>query len=403
MENLKLHGCPDSPEMYTIRDYLQRSVVGFELVDFDSRPDELPEVEFPDGTRLLNPSLQDIASQLGWLAKPRFDEYDLAIYGAGPAGLSAAVYAASEGLKTILVERNAVGGQAGTSSMIENYMGFPEGVPGAELADRARLQALKFGAEILLLKEGIGVCFKQNRIIVELQDGAIIRSKANICATGVEYARLNLPDENRFLYRGLYYGAGASEASLCYDRDIYIVGGGNMAGQAAIYFSNFARRVHLVVRRGNLSATLSDYLIKRINAIKNIEVIYNTEVTAMHGERELAQITLTHNVTGEEKLHDTGKLFVCIGGDPNTDWAEGTKLLRCEKGYLVTGNDLLKHNNLKEHWPHERLPFHLETSVPGFFAVGDVRYGSVKRVASAVGDGAMAVTQVHQYLTNNLI
>lgn len=401
MNKLRLYGCPDSPEMYTIRDYLQRSVVDYDLANPYDRSDEPPEVEFPDGTRLINPSLQDIANQLGWLAKPRFEEYDLAIYGAGPAGLSAAVYAASEGLKTILVERGAVGGQAGTSSMIENYLGFPEGIAGAELADRARQQALKFGAEILLLKEGVSVCFKENRIIVELKDGTVIGSKTNICATGVEYARLDLPDENNFLFRGLYYGAGASEASLCYDRDIYIIGGGNMAGQAASYFSGFARKVYLVVRKGNLSYSLSDYLIKRIESIKNIEVIFNTEVTALEGDRELRQITLKNNVTGIETRHETGKLFACIGGDPNTDWAIGTDLLRCKKGYLVTGNDLLTHEQFRQQWQSERLPFHLETSVPGFFAVGDVRFGSVKRVASAVGDGAMAVTQVHQYLLNH--
>lgn len=401
MKKLRLYGCPDSPEMYTIRDYLQRSIVGYELANPFDRSDNPPEVEFEDGTRLVDPSLQDIAGKLGWLAKPRYEDYDLAIYGAGPAGLSAAVYAASEGLKTILVERSAIGGQAGTSSMIENYLGFPQGIAGAQLADLARQQALKFGAEILLLKEGVGVCFKENRIIVELRDGTVIRSKANICATGVEYARLELPDEHRFLYRGLYYGAGASEAALCYDRDIYIVGGGNMAGQAAIYFSGFARKVYLVVRKGNLSATLSDYLIKRIGSIKNIEVIYNTEVTAMEGDRELRQIRLKHNLTGTESLRDTGKLFVCIGGDPNTDWANDTPLLRCKKGYLVTGNDLLTHDGFQQQWQPERLPFHLETSVPGFFAVGDVRYGSIKRVASAVGDGAMAVTQVHQYLGNS--
>jgi len=401
MKKLRLYGCPDSREMYTIRDYLQRSVVGYELANPYDRSDDLPEVEFADGTRLVNPSLKDIANQLGWLAKPRYEEYDLAIYGAGPAGLSAAVYAASEGLKTILVERSAIGGQAGTSSMIENYLGFPEGIAGAQLADLARQQALKFGAEILLLKEGISVCFKQDRIIVELTDGTVIRSKANICATGVEYARLELPGEDRFLYRGLYYGAGASEATLCYDRDIYIVGGGNMAGQAAIYFSGFARKVYLVVRKDNLSSTLSDYLVKRIGSIKNIEVIYNTEVTEMDGDSELRKITLKHNLTGVESSRDTGKLFVCIGGDPNTDWAIGTDLLRCKKGYLVTGNDLLKHDGFEQQWRPDRLPFHLETSVPGFFAVGDVRYGSVKRVASAVGDGAMAVTQVHQYLSHS--
>lgn len=402
MIKLKLYGCADSTEMYTIRDFLKRSVVEYELMDIGVPDDKLPEVEFSNGVRLQNPSLKEIADQLGWIIKPKYDEYDLAICGAGPSGLSAAVYGASEGLKTILIERSAVGGQAGTSSMIENYLGFPKGISGAELADRAREQALKFGVEILMLREGIRGYFADSRISIDLKDGSYLRSKASICSTGVEYTRLDLENEAQFLHRGLYYGAGASEANLCGGLDIYIVGGGNMAGQAAVYFAGFARNVYMVVRKDSLAATASDYLVKRIYSSRNIEVLHNTEVIAIDGDRDLARIKTVDNRTGQETWRPTGKLFVCIGGEPNTDWAEREKILRCKKGYLFTGPDLVGHQSYKDYWAHERLPYHMETSMPGLFAVGDVRWGSVKRVASAVGEGAMAVTQIHQFLANDL-
>jgi thioredoxin reductase (NADPH) len=411
MNKLKLYGKPDSSEMYPIRDFLSRSVVEYEMFDTNdeaslpqNRPEAVsrigncPAIEFPDGQFVVNPTLEEVAAHLGWINKPSYEEYDLSIYGAGPAGLSAAVYAASEGLKTILVEREAIGGQAGTSSLIENYMGFPDGISGAELAERARQQALKFGVEILLLREGIRGSFHGNRIHVQLKGGGTMVSKANICATGVEYARLHLPGEERFFHRGVYYGAGASEACFCGGKDIFIVGGGNMAGQAASYFSGFARKVYVVIRRDSLSHTLSDYLVKRIKGISNVEVLYNSEVAELEGDDELSRIKITNNKDNTEKWHDTSKLFICIGGNPNTDWAIESKIIRCPSGYLVTGSDLINHDGFKNSWQLDRLPYHLETSRPGLFAAGDVRFNSVKRVASAVGEGAMAVTQVHQYL-----
>jgi thioredoxin reductase (NADPH) len=411
MNKLKLYGKPDSAEMYPIRDFLSRSVVDYDIFDINDKGtlpvnspadidqlNEYPAIEFPDGQFVINPTLEEIAAHLGWINKPSYEEYDLSIYGAGPAGLSAAVYAASEGLKTILIEREAIGGQAGTSSLIENYMGFPEGISGAELAERARQQALKFGVEILLLREGIRGSFHDNRIHVELKGGETMVSKANICATGVEYARLNLPGEERFFHKGVYYGAGASEACFCYGKDVFIIGGGNMAGQAASYFSGFARNVYMVIRRDSLSHTLSDYLVKRIKAINNVKILYNSQVTELEGGNELKRIKITNNLDHSETWYDTNKLFICIGGDPNTDWAIESKIIRCPSGYLVTGNDLINHKGFKETWQLNRLPYHLETSRPGLFAAGDVRFNSVKRVASAVGEGAMAVTQVHQYL-----
>lgn len=408
---VRLYGQPNSPQAYEIRDFLNRTVVEFDWValtcDADCNKElglpslsnvRLPVVELPDGTQLFAPTIREIAQHLGWVTQPKFKEYDVSIYGAGPAGLSAAVYAASEGLRTVLVERHAVGGQAGTSSLIENYMGFPEGISGANLAERARQQAVKFGIELLLLREGMKSEFKNNRIYTDMADGSKMIARANICATGVEYRRLNLPNEDQFLKVGLFYGAGASEAPMCQDEHIFVVGGGNSAGQAAMYFSRYARKVTILVRGNNLAATLSHYLINRITNTSNIEVLFQSQVTKLIGDTSLRQIEITNCSDGGMQQIDTGRLFVCIGGAPNTQWAKDTNIIRDRSGYLITGSDLLKDGRPPECWTLERDPFFLETSVPGSFAAGDVRHGSVKRVASAVGEGAMAVTFAHKYL-----
>lgn len=408
---VKLYGRPNSAEAYEIRDFLNRSVVEFDWVELTCDEDchrelglasltdiRLPVVEFPDGTQMFVPTIREIAQRLGWVTQPKFNEYDLSIYGAGPAGLSAAVYAASEGLRTVLIERHAIGGQAGTSSLIENYMGFPEGISGADLAERARQQAVKFGIEILLLREGVKADFKNDRIYVDMADGNGMIARANICATGVEYRRLNLPNESRFLNVGLFYGAGASEAPICRGEHIFIVGGGNSAGQAAIYFSRYADQVTMLIRRDNLATTLSEYLINQIANTSNIEMIFNTQVTKLEGDQELRQIEITNSLDGSVQQINTQRLFVCIGGAPNTEWAKDTAIIRDKAGYLITGSDLFKEGCAPECWTLERAPFFLETSIPGSFAVGDVRHGSVKRVASAVGEGAMAVTFIHKYL-----
>jgi thioredoxin reductase (NADPH) len=408
MNKLKLYGKLDSPEVYQIHDFLRRSVVDFEWVEVKADTilppafndlAEFPAIEFPDGLQMVNPTTEEVAKHLGWINKPTYSEYDLSIYGAGPAGLSAAVYAASEGLKTILVEREAIGGQAGTSSLIENYMGFPQGISGAELAERGRQQALKFGVEILLLREGIRGTFENNRIHVDLANGDKMVAKANICATGVEYARLNLAGEEQFFHKGVYYGAGTGEACFCKDKDVFVVGGGNSAGQAASYFSGYAHKVYMVIRKGSLSDTLSDYLIKRVTHINNIEILYYSEVTELEGDNLLRRIRIFNSKEGTDTWYETNKLFVCIGGRPNTDWAGETAIIRDKNGYLITGCDLLEHDAFSTCWQRDRRPYHLETSVPGSFAAGDVRFNSVKRVASAVGEGAMAVTLVHQYLS----
>jgi thioredoxin reductase (NADPH) len=410
---VKIIGKPGSSTAYTIRDFLHRCDIPFDWVEVtadeqaraeagvehinDSR---LPVCIFPDGTRLECPTVRQITEKLGWFHDPSRSEYDVAIYGGGPAGLSAAVYAASEGLKTVVVERYAMGGQAGSSSKIENYLGFPDGISGVELAERASHQACRFGAEILLGREGVRGEFLPGKGVGYLADGTKIIARSSICATGVEYRRLGLPGEDRFFGAGLYYGAGASEASLCTNDDVYVVGGGNSAGQAAMHFSRFAKSVTMVIRDASLKSTLSHYLIDRIKSAGNIHVINYTEVTALHGGQILESITLTNLLTGKQQTVATRWLFVCIGGDPHTGWAQDIGVIRDEAGYLVTGPDLLRDSRPPGSWPLDRSPYYLETNVPGLFAAGDVRHGSVKRCASAVGEGAMAVTFIHRYLAS---
>jgi len=409
-----VYGAARSAPAYAIRDFLNRSDVPFEWIELttdgeakdkvrvDGMHDcRLPIVLFSDGTRLEAPTMRQIADRLGLFHDPSRSEYDLAIFGAGPAGLSAAVYGASEGLKTVLIERWAVGGQAGTSSRIENYLGFPEGIKGADLALRARDQACKFGADILLLREGIGGDALPDKRVGYLADGTQIVMHASILATGVEYRRLGLPNEDKFEGVGVYYGAGASEARLCKDEHIVIVGGGNSAGQAAMHFARYAKQVSIVIRGDGLKETLSAYLVDRIHATPQIEVLPHTEVTALQGDTMLRAITLTNNQTKEERTVETSWLFLCLGGSPNTEWAGKAGIVRDSAGYVVTGPDLLQDGRYPEQWPLARNPYYLETSRPGLFAAGDVRHGSVKRCAAAVGEGAMAVTFVHRYLADH--
>lgn len=410
---VKVCGRLGVPQGYLIRDFLHRCDIPFEWIELNSDEDarrmagvqglndsRLPVCFFPDGTRMDCPTIRQVVEKLGWFSTPSRTEYDLAIYGAGPAGLSAAVYASSDGLRTILVERWAIGGQAGSSSRIENYLGFPEGISGADLAERAREQAHKFGAEILLARQGVRAEFSPGKGVGYLEDGTQVVAHSTICATGVDYRRLGLPNEDKFIGAGIYYGAGASEATLTKGQEVYIVGGGNSAGQAAMHFAQFARRIHILIRGDSLKSTLSRYLADRINSMPNIEVHPRTEVVALHGEKVLEEITLVDRATGQQRVAGTRWLFVCIGGVPQTEWAREVGVIRNEDGYLVTGPDLLRGRERPGNWPLERDPYYLETNIPGLFAAGDVRQGAVKRCASAVGEGSMAVAFVNRYLSS---
>jgi thioredoxin reductase (NADPH) len=423
-DQLHLYGDSRDRDAWRIRDFLTRSVVQYRWVPLDTDAEclatlgvpldgaRLPSVRFPDGAELFRPTVADIAARLGWIARPRLQEYDVSIYGAGPAGLSAALYAASEGLTVALVERGAVGGQAGSSSLIENYLGFPHGIRGAELAERARQQAVSFGVELLLLREGIKGTFRDNHLHADLADGGELVARANICATGVEWRRLGLPDEERLLGAGLYYGAGTSEAPMCRGEHVYVVGGANSAGQAAMHLAQDAAEVTMLVRGEALADTMSEYLRARIEAHPRINVLVRSRVVELVGEDRLKQIVIEHradprrenadprreNADPRRENVDTEHLFVCIGGAPNTEWADETTILRDRLGFMVTGPDIPA-DELAVRWPlTDRKPFYLESTVPGSFAAGDVRFNSVKRVASAVGEGAMAVTFVHRYL-----
>lgn len=411
---VRLIGTSGSGEAFALRDFLQRSVVEFDWIEFrqddhtkhelglsDSEIRRLPIVQLPDGARLYAPSIRELAEHLGWVTQPRRREYDVSIYGAGPAGLSAAVYAASEGLHAVVIERHAVGGQAGSSSLIENYMGFPNGVSGVELAERARQQAVRFGIEILLLREGIRASFVDGKIVAVLADGTQMIAKANICATGVDWRRLGLANEAKFAGRGFYYGAGMSEAPLCRGKHVFIVGGANSAGQAAMNFAKYAGQVTMLVRGPTLKQTMSSYLSERILSHPRIRIRCNSEVTELKGGDVLEAIRITDRVSGRTELVSTSQLFVAIGGIPNTEWAKDTPIVRDPDGFLITGTDLLKNGAWPAAWPLKRQPYHLETSVPGSFAAGDVRYNSIKRVATSVGEGGMAVSFVHRYLAEN--
>lgn len=412
-QRVRLFGHAYTGEAYALRDFLQRSVVAFDWIELNSDEDShrelgiaslaaarLPVVDLPDGRRLHAPSVRELAEHLGWVTQPRLREYDVSIYGAGPAGLSAAVYAASEGLRAVVIERHAIGGQAASSSLIENYMGFPQGISGAELCERARQQAVKFGIEILLMREGVKAEFRDGRIFVDLADNSKMVARANICATGVEWRRLGLSEEDRFLGRGFFYGAGMSEAPLCRNEHVFVIGGANSAGQAAMYLSEYASKVTMLVRGPSLKGTMSRYLSDRILNHPKIAVMFNAEVTQLDGQAALERIALKDRKAGTTEWAEANRVFVCIGGAPNTEWAKDTPIIRDASGFLLTGVDLLTDGRPPASWPLRRQPYHLETSVPGSFAVGDVRAGSVKRLATAVGEGSMAISFVHQHLAS---
>ncbi|MET9393046.1 FAD-dependent oxidoreductase [Streptomyces sp. NPDC006624] len=357
----------------------------------------LPVVITPDGTPLVEPEAVDLAARVGLATTPTADFYDLVVIGGGPAGLGAAVYGASEGLRTVLVERSATGGQAGQSSRIENYLGFPDGVSGAQLTDRARRQAAKFGAEILTAREVTGLEVNGAARIVRFSDGSAIAAHSVILATGVSYRQLAAPGCEALTGCGVYYGSALTEAPSCQGQDVYVVGGANSAGQAAMYLSRGAKSVMLLVRGESLTASMSHYLIQQIEESPAIRVRTRTVVEEAHGDGRLERLTLRDVDTGEREQVDAQWVFVFIGAAPLTGWLDGT-VLRDERGFILAGPDLTADGRPPEDWELDRPPYHLETSVPGVFVAGDARSESAKRVASAVGEGAMAVMLVHRYL-----
>jgi thioredoxin reductase (NADPH) len=357
----------------------------------------LPVVITPDGDVLVEPSDAELAAKVGLATTPSSKFYDLIVIGGGPAGLGAALYGASEGLRTVLVERTATGGQAGQSSRIENYLGFPDGVSGAQLTDRARRQAARFGAEILTTRQVTGVDVKGSARVVRFADGTKIAAHTVILSTGVTYRQLTAPGLADLTGRGVYYGSALTEATSCAGQDVFIVGGANSAGQAAVYLAKHAKSVTILVRGPSLTKSMSHYLIEQVESFPNITVRTCTEVVEAHGTDHLERLTLRDANTGETEAVDAGYLFAFIGAAPLTDWLDGV-LIRDDHGFVLAGPDLLVDGELPPGWPLDRAPYHLESSVPGIFVAGDVRAESAKRVASAVGDGAMAVMLVHRYL-----
>ncbi len=406
-EGVRVIGHRWSPEAFQIRDFLARHQVPYHWMDVESDPAAqkmvegagLPLVVLTDGTRLAQPSRTELAEKIGFKTQAEKPFYDLVIVGGGPSGLAAAVYGASEGLRTLLVEGDAPGGQAGTSSRIENYLGFPSGLSGADLTRRGVTQAQRFGVEILTPQEVKGLRVEDTYRILTLGDGREVSCHALLIATGVSYRKLDVPGIERLTGAGVYYGAAMTEAMSCRDEDVYIVGGANSAGQAAMYFARYARRVIMLVRGDSLNKAMSQYLIDQINATPNIEVRTHVNVAAVHGEEHLESIDIKNADTGEVTNHPARSLFIFIGAQPRTQWLEGV-VERDERGFIPTGPALMRDGQRPKGWPLDRDPYLLETSVPGVFAAGDVRQGSVKRVASGVGEGSISISFIHQYLSS---
>jgi thioredoxin reductase (NADPH) len=399
-----------SAPSHEIKDFLTRNQVPFRWLELERDPEaarlieangsdegRLPLVITDAGQTLEAPSTIEVASALGLSSAPSLPFYDLIVIGGGPAGLGSAVYGASEGLRTVLVEQEAIGGQAGLSSRIENYLGFPSGIAGGDLARRANTQARRFGAEMLLASEVTGLEVCGSARVIRLANGTDLSAQAVILTTGAAYRRLSAPGVDTFTGAGIYYGATSTEAQSVRGEDVYIVGGANSAGQAAVYFARWARSVTLMVRSGSLGHSMSHYLVQQIGELPNVRVRTDSQVVEAGGGDHLEWLRVVNDQTGVEETVDASWLFVFIGAAPCTDWL-GKAVQRDENGFVLTGPDLLKEAQLPADWPLDRQPYFLETSVPGIFAAGDVRGQSVKRVASAVGEGAMAVTFVHRYL-----
>jgi thioredoxin reductase (NADPH) len=413
-EGIRVLGTRWSPQSYELRDFLARNRVPYQWIDVEASANDpdtkrlldalgpeassLPVVLFPDGTKLLESAPAEVARRVGLRTRAQTDFYDLAIVGGGPAGLAAAVYGASEGLHTVMIEREAPGGQAGMSSRIENYLGFPMGLSGGDLARRAVVQAQRFGVEILSPQEAVGIRVEGPYRIIKLADESEISCHALLLATGVQWRRLEMPGIDRLQGAGVYYGGGSTEALSCQGEIVYVVGAANSAGQAAMNFAKYADRVVIAVRGSSLSSTMSQYLIDQIKETPNIQVWANASVVEAHGETHLEEISFLCSDTNKIERVPASAMFIFIGALPRTDWLANL-VERDERGFILTGPDLIREGQHPKGWTLDRDPFLLETNVPGLFAVGDVRHGSVKRVASGVGEGSVAVQFIHQYLS----
>ena len=413
-DGIRVIGNRWSPHSHEVKDFLARNQVPYEWLDIELSEEaqklaeyancdrlNLPLVLFADGSSLLQPTNVQIAEKIGLHTQAGNPFYDLIIIGGGPAGLAAAVYGASEGLRTVMIEREAPGGQAGTSSRIENYLGFPVGLSGNDWARRAVTQARRFGVEILTPQEATGIRIQDPYRFVTLADGSEISCHAMILALGVSWRRLDVLGLERLTGAGVYYGAAQTEALSCQGEEVYIIGGANSAGQAAMYFSKYARQVTMLVRGDSLAKSMSHYLINQIESTPNITVKVHSSVVEAKGETSLEAITIANAVTGEKQTVEATSLFIFIGAQPRTQWLDGV-VERDDRGFIVTGPDLKGDGRRPKGWRQERDPYLLETNIPGVFAVGDVRHNSVKRVASGVGEGSICVQFVHQYLSKVL-
>lgn len=410
---IRIIGYQWSPRSHAIKDFLSGNLIPYRWLDVETDSeatdmletlsltrDDLPVVIMEEGDVLSKPTTADVGVKLGMEVKARQPMYDVAIIGAGPAGLAASVYGASEGLNTLLIEKRAPGGQAGTSSRIENYLGFPNGLSGAELSRRAIAQATRFGIEFLSPQEVRKIDLRDTYKILELADGSTLNARSVIITTGVDYRKHPAEGVDDFTGAGVYYGAATTEAGACKNQDIYIIGGGNSAGQAAMYLSKFAARIFIVIRKPDLSSTMSQYLIDQLSDTPNIYLLGNTDLLKVSGDERLKTLDLKNNESGETRTVPAGALFIFIGARPVTDWLT-LSMIKDEHGFIETGVGLTKYPGFKSAWKQTRDPFLLETCIPGIFAAGDVRAGAMNRVASAVGEGSMAIKFVHQYLAEN--
>jgi thioredoxin reductase (NADPH) len=413
-QGMRVLGTRWSPTSHQLKDFLGRNQVPYQWTDVEAAaPDPevqamlpsvdlktatLPLVVLPGGEVLSNPDVDTLAAKIGLNTRAQTDFYDFVIVGGGPAGLAAAVYGASEGLKTLLIERSAPGGQAGMSSRIENYLGFPSGLTGEDLARRAVTQAKRFGAEILSPQEAVSLRVDGPYRFVKLRDGSEVSCHALLVASGLSWRRLDIPGLEPLQEAGVYYGAAMTEAQLCAGEDVYVIGGANSAGQAAVYFSRFAKSVTMLVRSDSLAKGMSNYLIEQIRAIPNIKVETEAEVVEAHGNGHLEFITIANRGNNQTRKEPTSALFIFIGAVPCTAWLRGM-LPQDERGYLLTGSFLPREGTQVKGWKEDRDPFIFESIIPGVFAAGDTRHASIKRVASAVGEGSITVQMVHQYLS----